>query len=168
MEANLSLSLVECIYLLGEICDEQTTDSRDDEKVGSVCVCVCVFTMSFSLHEICPIFCRIAKFFIFPTRIWLKQLHHCLFWQGQPKELTQSPLWGESHQCCSNSSNNSSHMWPGQVSYLIPVEELYETFHKPDLSVDLGPLMGLMRIISAWCICLLLTLPSKAATHPWS
>ncbi len=40
MEANLRLSLVECIYLLGEICDEQTTDSRDDEKVGSVCVCV--------------------------------------------------------------------------------------------------------------------------------
>ncbi len=38
----MSLSLVECIYLLGEICDEQTTDSRDDEKVGSVCVCVCV------------------------------------------------------------------------------------------------------------------------------
>jgi hypothetical protein len=46
-------------------------------------------------------------------------------------------------------------MWPGQVSYLIPVEELYETFHKPHLSVHLGPLMGLMRIISdiyAFCL----------------
>jgi hypothetical protein len=46
---------------------------------------VCVFTIPFSLHEICPIFCRIGSFFIFPTRIWLKQLHHCLFWQGQPR-----------------------------------------------------------------------------------
>lgn len=140
----MSLSLVECIYLLGEICDEQTTDSRDDVKVGCVCVCL---QFHFHYMKYVQFFVKLQVFY-FPHKNLIKTTSSLFVLAGTAKELTQSPLWGESHQCCSNSSNNSSHMWPGQVSYLIPVEELYETFHKPDLSVDLGPLMGLMRIIS--------------------
>ncbi len=75
-------------------------------------------------------FVELQGFLNFAHKNWIKTLITVCFGSDSKKELTQSQMWGESHQCCSNSSNNSSHMWPGQVSYLIPVEELYETFHK--------------------------------------